>query len=103
MALAQNRDPSFFACQPSFPKCPSAAALFRLGKVAEAEQAFRATLVKNPQDALSLAGLGAVQLSQNQPAEALKLYEQQRAHGDNDIIRTVRGTGYALDVDNDAD
>jgi two-component system, OmpR family, phosphate regulon response regulator PhoB len=25
------------------------------------------------------------------------------AHGDDDVIRTVRGTGYALDVDNDAD
>ena len=24
------------------------------------------------------------------------------AHGDDDVIRTVRGTGYALDVDNDA-
>src|SRR5207249_584446 len=50
----------------------AAAALFRLGKVSEAEQAFRATLVRNPQDALSLAGLGAIRLSQNQPAEALK-------------------------------
>ncbi len=28
MTLAQNRDPSFFTCQPSFPRCPSAAALF---------------------------------------------------------------------------
>jgi tetratricopeptide (TPR) repeat protein len=54
----------------------AAAVLFRLGKVPEAEQALRATLAKNPQDALSLAGLGGIRLSQNQPAEALKLYGQ---------------------------
>jgi len=57
----------------------TASALFRLGKVPEAEQAFRAVLAKDPQDALSLAGLGAIQLSRNQPAEALKLYEQAKA------------------------
>jgi tetratricopeptide (TPR) repeat protein len=66
----------------------AATALFRLGKVSEAEQLFRATLAKNPQDALSLAGLGAIQLSQNQPAEALKLYEQAKAiQPDNPRVR----------------
>jgi len=54
-------------------------ALFRSGKVPEAEQAFRATLAKNPQDAQSLVGLGSIQLSQNRPSEALKLFEQARA------------------------
>ena len=29
MTLAQNRDPSFLTCQPSFPKWPSAADRFR--------------------------------------------------------------------------
>ena len=56
-----------------------ASALFRLGKVSEAEEAFRASLAKNPKDALSLAGLGAIQLSLNRPDEALKLYEQAKA------------------------
>src|SRR4029453_14221260 len=57
----------------------TASALFKLGKVPEAEQAFRAVLAKNPQDALSLAGLGSIELTRNQPAEALKLYEQAKA------------------------
>ena len=57
----------------------AAAALLRLGKAAEAEQAYRALLVKNPQDALSLAALGAMHLGRNQPAEALKLFEQAKA------------------------
>jgi len=62
----------------------TAAALFRLGKVEESEQAFRNILAKNPQDAQSLAGLGAIQLSRNQPGEALKLYEQAKAIAPND-------------------
>src|SRR5438552_7140271 len=57
----------------------TAAALFRLGKVPEAEQAFRGILAKNPQDAQSLAGLGAIELSRNRLPEALKLYEQAKA------------------------
>ena len=57
----------------------TASALFRLGKVPEAEQAFRAVLAKNPQDVLSLVGLGSIELTRNQPAEALKLYEQAKA------------------------
>src|ERR1700730_14704382 len=56
-----------------------ALALSRLGKISEAEQAFRATLAKNPQDAQSLVGLGSIQLAQNRPAEALKLFEQAKA------------------------
>ena len=56
-----------------------ALALFRSGKVVEAEQAFRATLAKNPQDAQSLVGLGSIQLAQNRPTEALKLFEQAKA------------------------
>ena len=34
---------------------------------------------QNPQDVLSLAGLGSIELTRNQPAEALKLYEQAKA------------------------
>ena len=56
----------------------TAAALLRLGKVAEAEQAYRAILAKNPQDALSLAALGTIEIGRNRPAEALKLYEQAK-------------------------
>jgi tetratricopeptide (TPR) repeat protein len=56
-----------------------ALAYFRSGKVAEAEQAFRATLAKNPQDGQSLVGLGSIQLAQNRPTEALKLFEQAKA------------------------
>ncbi len=56
-----------------------AAALLGLGKVPEAEQVFRGILAKNPRDAQSLTGLGAIELRRNQPAGALKLYEQARA------------------------
>src|SRR6266545_4422635 len=48
----------------------TAAALLGLGKLAEAEQAYRAILAKDPKDVLSLTGLGAIALSRNQPAEA---------------------------------
>ena len=57
----------------------TAFALLRLGKVPEAEQAFRAIVAKDPQDAMSLSGLAAVELSRNQPEAALKLYQQAKA------------------------
>src|SRR5215467_13490457 len=56
-----------------------AIALARLGKVAEAEQAFRALVAKDPKDGLSLAGLGAIELSRDHSAEALALYERAKA------------------------
>jgi len=53
--------------------------LLGLGKVPEAEQAFKDVLAKNPTDALSLTGLGSIELGRNRPTEALKLYEQAKA------------------------
>jgi tetratricopeptide (TPR) repeat protein len=57
----------------------TAIALARLGKIAEAEQTFLALLAKDPKDGLSLAGLGAIELSRGHSAEALALYERAKA------------------------
>jgi tetratricopeptide (TPR) repeat protein len=56
-----------------------ATALFRLGKTAEAEQAFRLALEKDPSDARSMASLGEIRLLAQQYPEALKLFEQAKS------------------------
>lgn len=53
-----------------------AEALVRLGRRAEAEQAFRAALVANPKDRRSLGGLGALEMGAKRYAEAKQLYQE---------------------------
>jgi len=53
-----------------------AEALVRLGRRAEAEQAFRAALAANPKDRRSLGGLGALEMGAKRYAEAKKLYQE---------------------------
>ena len=54
-------------------------ALARLGKTAEAEQAFKAALAADPKDYRSLSGLGEISLSRRQWEEAAKLYGDAKA------------------------
>jgi tetratricopeptide (TPR) repeat protein len=55
------------------------AALMILGKTAEAEQAFRVALEKNPNDARSMAALGEIRLLGQKYEDAVKLFEQAKA------------------------
>ena len=62
-----------------------AQALARRGKLAEAEEAYRAAVKENPKDVKSLIGLGFFHLQRREFAEAEKLFSQAKANGPANI------------------
>ena len=61
-----------------------AEALARLGKIPEAEQAYRASLAANPKDRRSLQGLGGLELRQGKFTEAKQHYSEAQALAPHD-------------------
>jgi tetratricopeptide (TPR) repeat protein len=78
LALADEATKGEGTLPPDLPPV-RAEALVRLGKVPEAEQAYRAALATNPKDRRSLAGLAALELREKKFAEAKQHYSEALA------------------------
>jgi tetratricopeptide (TPR) repeat protein len=73
-----------------------AEALLALGRVDEAEEAFKAVLAEAPADARSLSGLGAVIMSRRRYEEAARLYlKAKELHPDAPRIRLALASALA--------